>query len=214
MIHLRRCPVTPSCSLLVTPSGSDDATLFRAPPSRWWTARAPPGRPARGFLRWLLGARGGKPETRPSRLVAPAALSATAHRCPLPHAAGHSDGCRGLENPAMLLLSPKSRIWSHFPWRRFSCGDAPARGLEPVLATPTRAGLARGRPGLTHAPGLKSSASGSPQVRPHLGVIFLSVKSLERCNDDHRSPSCVGRASQALLDSSDYSPRWLLLSSF
>lgn len=83
-------------------------------------------RPAGPGLPPLLGVQGGNPETRPCRSVTPATLAFTAHRCPLPYAAGHSDGYGRLGKPAMLFLSPESQFWSYFPRHGFSHGNSSA----------------------------------------------------------------------------------------
>lgn len=84
-----------------------------------------------------------------------------------------------LQQPATLLLAPKGRFWSYFPGQGFSHGNASARGLKSALATSTRAGCARGRPGLTRATGRKDGALRSPQRES--SELFSYQLSL--CND-------------------------------
>lgn len=152
----------------VTHSGSDASFPGSRPPDG--------GRP--GASSAARGA-GREPGDKAAWVQCTGWVSSAAHRRPLPHAAGHSDGYRRLQQPATLLLAPKGRFWSCFPGQGFSHGNASARGLKSALATSTRAGCARGRPGLTRATGRKDGALRSPQRES--SELFSYQLSL--CND-------------------------------
>lgn len=155
----------------VTHSGSDASFSGSRPPDG--------GRPgASSAAPPLLGVQGGSPGTRPRGSGAPAGCP------PLPAGVpSHTPlGTRlqdALQQPATLLLAPKGRFWSCFPGQGFSHGNASARGLKSALATSTRAGCARGRPGLTRATGRKDGALRSPQRES--SELFSYQLSL--CND-------------------------------